>query len=36
MSWDQIRILQDEGVQIGSQTRSHPHMHEISIVRRQR
>ena len=32
MSWDQIRILQDEGVQIGSQTRSHPHMHEISIT----
>ena len=32
MSWDQIRILQDEGVQIGSQTRSHPHMHEISII----
>ena len=32
MSWDQIRILQDEGVQIGSQTRSHPHMHEISIA----
>ena len=31
MSWDQIRILQDEGVQIGSQTRSHPHMHKISI-----
>ena len=31
MSWDQIRTLQDEGVQIGSQTRSHPHMHEISI-----
>ena len=32
MSWDQIRILQDEGVQIGSQTRTHPHMHEISIT----
>ena len=32
MSWDQIRILQDEGVQIGSQTRSHPHMHKISIT----
>ena len=31
MSWDQIRTLQDEGVQIGSQTRSHPHMHKISI-----
>lgn len=31
MSWDQIRILQDEGVQIGSQTRSHPHMHDISL-----
>ncbi len=32
MSWDQIRILQDEGVQIGSQTTSHPHMHQISIT----
>jgi peptidoglycan/xylan/chitin deacetylase (PgdA/CDA1 family) len=32
MSWDQIRTLQEEGVQIGSQTRSHPHMHEISIA----
>ena len=32
MNWDQIRILQDEGVQIGSQTRSHPHMHKISIA----
>jgi len=32
MSWDQIRILQDEGVQIGSQTTTHPHMHEISIA----
>ena len=32
MSWDQIRTLQDEGVQIGSQTRSHPHMHKISIA----
>ena len=31
MSWDQIRILQDEGVQIGSQTRSHPHMNDISL-----
>ena len=31
MSWDQIRILQDEGVLIGSQTRSHPHMHQINI-----
>ena len=32
MSWDQIRVLQDEGVQIGSQTRSHPHMHKISLI----
>ena len=31
MSWDQIRTLQDEGVQIGSQTRSHPHMNDISL-----
>jgi len=30
MDWDQIRILQDEGVEIGSQTNSHPHMHMIS------
>ena len=31
MNWDQIRTLQDEGVQIGSQTSSHPHMHMISM-----
>ena len=32
MSWDQIRVLQDEGVLIGSQTTSHPHMHLISTA----
>ncbi len=32
MSWDQIRLLQDEGVDIGSQTKSHPHMHLISTA----
>lgn len=31
MSWDQLRLLQADGVGIGSQTASHPHMHEISI-----
>ena len=31
MTWDQIRELQAGGVTIGSQTRSHPHMHQISI-----
>jgi peptidoglycan/xylan/chitin deacetylase (PgdA/CDA1 family) len=30
MSWDQIRILQDEGVFLGSQTATHPHMHLIN------
>lgn len=33
MSWDQIRELQAAGVTIGSQTRTHPHMHKISIER---
>ncbi|NCW31021.1 MAG: chitin deacetylase, partial [Alphaproteobacteria bacterium] len=31
MSWDQLRRLQADGVGIGSQTASHPHMHKISI-----
>lgn len=31
MSWDQIRELQAAGVTIGSQTSTHPHMHQISI-----
>ncbi len=31
MSWDQIRELLNHGVRIGSQTRSHPHMHRLSI-----
>ncbi|MBT6566809.1 MAG: polysaccharide deacetylase family protein [Candidatus Puniceispirillum sp.] len=33
MTWDQIRELQSAGVTIGSQTRTHPHMHQISIER---
>ena len=31
MTWDQIRELQSAGATIGSQTRTHPHMHQISI-----
>ena len=31
MDWDQIRDLQANGVTIGSQTKTHPHMHRISI-----
>ncbi len=30
MSWEEIRILRDHGVTIGSQTKSHPHMYKIS------
>ena len=30
MSWEQLRELQAAGFGIGSQTRSHPHMHRIS------
>ncbi len=30
MTWDQIRQLQASGIGIGSQTKSHPHMHQIS------
>ena len=30
MSWEEIRILRDNGVTIGSQTKSHPHMHNLS------
>ena len=30
MSWDQIRLLQADGVGIGSQTASHPHMHKLN------
>ena len=29
MSWDQIRELVDHGVLIGSQTKSHPHLHRL-------
>lgn len=31
MSWDQLRQLQADGVGIGSQTATHPHMHQISL-----
>ena len=30
MSWDQLRQLQASGIGIGSQTKTHPHMHRIS------
>ena len=30
MNWDQLRELQEAGVTMGSQTKSHPHMHRIS------
>ena len=30
MSWEQIRILRDNGVTIGSQTKSHPHMYKLT------
>lgn len=30
MNWDQIRELMDYGVIIGSQTKSHPHLHRLS------
>ena len=30
MNWEQIRILRDHGVTIGSQTKSHPHMFKLS------
>ena len=29
MSWEEIRILRDNGVTIGSQTKSHPHMFKL-------
>ena len=32
MSWDQIRELLENGVTIGSQTKSHPHMHRLSPI----
>ena len=32
MSWDQLRQLQADGVGIGSQTASHPHMHLSSLA----
>ena len=31
MNWEQIRTLRDHGVTIGSQTKSHPHMHKLTI-----
>ena len=30
MNWDQIRELVDNGVLVGSQTKSHPHLHRLS------
>ena len=30
MNWDQLRELRSNGVEIGSQTKSHPHMHRLS------
>ena len=30
MSWDQLRELQQMGVSMGSQTKSHPHMHRLT------
>ncbi len=30
MNWDQIRELVDHGVLVGSQTKSHPHLHRLS------
>ena len=30
MNWEQIRTLRDNGVSIGSQTKSHPHMFKLS------
>ena len=31
-SWDQLRQLQAEGVEFGSQSNSHPHMHTIDLA----
>ena len=33
MNWDQIRELLENGVTIGSQTKSHPHMHRLSPIK---
>ena len=33
MNWEQIRELQDSGVIIGSQTKSHPHLHRLSPIK---
>ena len=33
MSWDQIRELQEDGVFIGSQTKTHPHMHLLTPIK---
>ena len=30
MSWEEIRILRDNGITIGSQTKSHPHLHKLT------
>lgn len=33
MSWDQLRELQASGIDIGSQTKTHPHMHQIDLAK---
>ena len=33
MSWEEIRILRDHGVTIGSQTKSHPHMFKLNTAK---
>ena len=33
MSWEQLRQLQAGGAEIGSQTKTHPHMHKLSITK---
>ena len=30
MSWEEIRVLRDNGVTIGSQSKSHPHMYDLN------
>jgi len=32
MTWDQIRMMQQDGFVIGSQTKTHPHMHRLSVA----
>ena len=33
MNWDQVREMLEDGVTIGSQTKSHPHMHRLSPIK---